>query len=119
MTKLNWLSTLRELTSSQSQVLNKYHQIRILKVVKELRLKRKREVLCPIVQVQSWMKCLRWSYCLLMLRAQGSWTFPNLTARGAKIVVKRPKVSNFPMDPTLWSIIDNPDPGKRYRHHQD
>ena len=78
-----------------------------------------REILCPIVQVQSWMKCLRWSYCLLRLRAQGSWTFPKLGARGTKIVVKRPKVSNFSMDPTLRSIIGNPDPGKRYPHLQD
>ena len=78
-----------------------------------------REILCPIVQVQSWMKCLRRSYSLLGLRAQGSWTFPKLGARGTKIVVKRPKVSNFSMDPTLRSAIDNPDPGKRYRHLQD
>ena len=76
-----------------------------------------REILCPIVQVQSWMKCLRWSHSLL--RAQGSWSFPKLGARGTKIVVKRPKVSNFPMDPTLRSAIDNPDPGKRYRQPQD
>ena len=78
-----------------------------------------REVLCPIVLVQSWMMCLRWSYTLLGLRAHRSLTFSKLDVRGTEIVVKRPKVSNFPMDPTLRSIIDNPDPGKRYRHLQD
>ena len=78
-----------------------------------------REILCPIVEVQSWVKCLRWSYSLLGLRAQGSWTFPKVGARGTKIFVKRPNMSDFPMDPTLRSAIDNPDPGERYRQLQD